>query len=125
MKHIKKFDGLDEGLKYGGSLSKEEKELRDGLEAVGKKFWASRGAKYGKRQKVKDIDLPKDGPSIPSKFTEDTEFITEGIRFSGEMGKINCELWIKTFKKDGSEGNPIRLSWQSIDKDDFENYGWK
>ena len=37
MKHIKKFDGLDEGLKYGGSLSKEEKELRDGLEAVGKK----------------------------------------------------------------------------------------
>ena len=86
-------------------------------------FWKKRGAKFGKRQTIKDFKDIKQGSfsafaSLPSKFTEDTEFITLKVTVSGGGGysgrDIECALWVIPFKKDGSEGQPIRLTYVSI-----------
>lgn len=114
MKHLKTISESLNSLNEGKA---EKDELITALDKVASDFWKKRGAKYGKKQKMKDIKIPSEAASTPSRFNEDSEFITSEAKIGvgGYSGRsITCELWIIPFKKDGSKGQEIKLSWVSL-----------
>ena len=120
MKNLKTFGELNENNPNMLNESKEDQsQLSSALDKVATDFWKKRGAKFGKKQTLKDFKIDKEFASTPSKFTEDTEFITESasIEVGGYDGRrIVCALWISPFKKDGSKGQQIRLTWLPLSK---------
>lgn len=97
------------------SESKDKKELQDALDKVAVDYWEKRGAKFGKEQTLKDFSFDKENHGgTPVRFNEDTKFITDSasIEAGGYDGRrIVCALWIIPYKKDGSKGQMIRLTW--------------
>jgi hypothetical protein len=89
------------------------KDLHSKLNEVALSVWKGRGAKFGERQKLSEIDTTGTTLSLPVKFTPETEFITFGsdIEAGGYNGRtISCPLWVKPIKKNGEPGSAIRLT---------------
>jgi hypothetical protein len=88
-------------------------ELNDALTEVATSTWKKRGAQFGQRQKLSDIDTSDTSLDLPTRFTSVTEFITshsiiEAGGYNGRM--ISCSLWVNPIKKNGQPGSAIRLT---------------
>jgi hypothetical protein len=109
MKNVKEFSGfLNEGKK------EEKEELDEALNKVATEYWKKRGAKFGSIQTMKDFKNKDNYASTPTRFNDETKFktIEAKIEVGGYNGRsIVCALWVAPFKKDGSEGANIRLTW--------------
>jgi hypothetical protein len=93
------------------------KDLYSRLNDVALSVWKGRGAKFGEKQTLSEIDIQGATLSLPVKFTPETEFITFGaeIEAGGYSGRtISCPLWVKPIKKNGEPGSAIRLTAISL-----------
>lgn len=95
--------------------------LKAELLKVCEAFYKERGAVMGKEQTAKDLNLKGGGfAGIPTRFTEDTKFITKEVTITGGGGAsgrdIQASLWVIPLKKDGSQGQPLRLTYVDISK---------
>ncbi len=105
-------------------MSKEiTKQLSNTIDQIAIDFWSQRGAKFGEMQTIADINTKEiQCVDFPTRIKPESVFKTlkaemEPARagFSGDT-IIKCTLWIEPIKKDGTIGQPIRLTWIDINK---------
>lgn len=105
------LESLIGGFSGAGSNKSDVESLKAELFKIAKDFWAKKGAKFGERQKISEIDVSAN--LLPRSFDETTEFVTKHAVIEPGAGNghdIGCSLWISKIKKDGSEASEIRLA---------------